>query len=210
MAAAIVLANLCVAYIMTNANEEAEEIMRRIEEEEARCVVAVVACVAVSAGPGINTHARSHTCASLSTPSASSAARRRQAAEAPSRPAFHLCIVNLVVGTLYCSRGNYEFGVGRVLQAMHPLQAKLGTDTWYYAKRCLLSLAEGVAKHMVTLTDDMLGSVYRFLDAADAHGKGVPAVMARGALSECASRARALACVSLLAPSNPPRACMRT
>jgi hypothetical protein len=38
MAAAIVLANLCVAYIMTNANEEAEEIMRRIEEEEARCV----------------------------------------------------------------------------------------------------------------------------------------------------------------------------
>ena len=36
MCAAIALANLCVAYIMTNANDEAEEIMRRIEEEEAR------------------------------------------------------------------------------------------------------------------------------------------------------------------------------
>ena len=31
---AIVLANLCVAYIMTSQNEEAEELMRRIEKEE--------------------------------------------------------------------------------------------------------------------------------------------------------------------------------
>jgi tetratricopeptide repeat protein 30 len=33
---AIVLANLCVAYIMTSQNEDAEELMRRIENEEAR------------------------------------------------------------------------------------------------------------------------------------------------------------------------------
>ncbi len=33
---AIVLANLCVAYIMTSQNEEAEELMRRIEKEEER------------------------------------------------------------------------------------------------------------------------------------------------------------------------------
>ena len=33
---AIVLANLCVAYIMTSQNEEAEELMRRIEREEER------------------------------------------------------------------------------------------------------------------------------------------------------------------------------
>ena len=31
---AIVLANLCVAYIMTSQNEEAEELMRRVEREE--------------------------------------------------------------------------------------------------------------------------------------------------------------------------------
>ena len=33
---AIVLANLCVAYIMTSQNEEAEELMRRVEREEER------------------------------------------------------------------------------------------------------------------------------------------------------------------------------
>ena len=31
---AIVLANLCVAYVMTSANEEAEELMRLVEKEE--------------------------------------------------------------------------------------------------------------------------------------------------------------------------------
>ena len=33
---AIVLANLCVSYIMTSANEEAEELMRKIEKEEVK------------------------------------------------------------------------------------------------------------------------------------------------------------------------------
>lgn len=33
---AIVLANLCVCYIMTNQNEEAEELMRKVEKEEER------------------------------------------------------------------------------------------------------------------------------------------------------------------------------
>jgi hypothetical protein len=75
---------------------------------------------------------------------------------------------------------------------MHPPRAKLGTDTWYYAKRCLLALAEGVAKHMVALSDATLGSVCRFLDAADAHGKGIPAVVARGAISECMRRRRSV------------------
>lgn len=33
---AIVLANLCVSHIMTAQNEEAEELMRKIEKEEER------------------------------------------------------------------------------------------------------------------------------------------------------------------------------
>lgn len=24
---------------------------------------------------------------------------------------YHLCIVNLVIGTLYCAKNNYEFGI---------------------------------------------------------------------------------------------------
>lgn len=35
---AIVLANLCVSYIMTSQNEEAEDLMRKIEKEEERII----------------------------------------------------------------------------------------------------------------------------------------------------------------------------
>lgn len=109
--------------------------------------------------------------------------------EDPDRKLYHLCIVNLVIGTLYCAKGNYEFGIGRIMKSLEPYQrkvcvcvcvlgqlrdlyachllpchwlchyycvivavlascchschsAQLGTDTWYYAKRCLLSLLE--------------------------------------------------------------------
>jgi tetratricopeptide repeat protein 30 len=61
--AAIVLANLCVSYIMTSQNEEAEELMRKIEKEEERSTYTD-----------------------------------------PDKPVFHLCIVNLVIGTLYCAK----------------------------------------------------------------------------------------------------------
>ena len=61
---AIVLANLCVSYIMTSQNEEAEELMRKIEKEE-----------------------------------------EQLAYEGPEKKVFHLCIVNLVIGTLYCAKG---------------------------------------------------------------------------------------------------------
>ncbi|EFJ08159.1 hypothetical protein SELMODRAFT_448146 [Selaginella moellendorffii] len=58
---AIVLANLCVSYIMTSQNEEAEDLMRKIEKEEERA------------------HYKN-----------------------PDKQELHLCIVNLVIGTLYC------------------------------------------------------------------------------------------------------------
>ena len=29
---------------------------------------------------------------------------------------YHLCIVNLVIGTLYCSKGNFEFGITIVIK----------------------------------------------------------------------------------------------
>ena len=56
---AIVLANLCVSYIMTSQNEEAEELMRKIEKEE-----------------------------------------ETLAFEDPEKKIFHLCIVNLVIGSV--------------------------------------------------------------------------------------------------------------
>merc|ERR1711967_110483 len=125
---AIVLANLCVSYIMTSQNEDAEELMRKIEREE-----------------------------------------EKLAYQDPDKHCFHLCIVNLVIGTLYCAKGNFEFGISRVIKSLEPYDKKLGTDTWYYAKRCFLALAETLAKHMVVIKDSTVHEIITFLDAADQH-----------------------------------------
>ena len=133
---AIVLANLCVSYIMNSQNEEAEELMRQIEREE-----------------------------------------ERVSYQDPEKPLFHLCIVNLVIGTLYCSKSNYEFGVSRIIKSLEPYNKKLGTDTWYYAKRCFLGLIEQIAKHMIVMKDASVMEILMFLDAAEAYGKDITTVI---------------------------------
>merc|ERR1711916_120631 len=133
---AIVLANLCVSYIMTSQNEEAEELMRKIEKEE-----------------------------------------ERLSYEDPDKKVYHLCIVNLVIGTLYCAKGNYEFGISRVIKSLEPYNKKLGTDTWFYAKRCFLSLIENMAKHMIILKDSVIQEIIQFLEACEVHGKEVNTVI---------------------------------
>jgi len=90
---AIILANLCVSYIMTSQNEQAEDLMRRIEKEEERLMFTE-----------------------------------------PDKQCYHLCIVNLVIGTLYCAKGNFEFGISRIIKSLDPYDKKLHTDTWFYAK----------------------------------------------------------------------------
>lgn len=114
----------------------------------------------------------------------------------PRKPAFHLCIINLVIGTLYCSKGNYEFGISRILKSLEPLDRKLGTDTWYYAKRCFVALAEMLAKHMITLKDSVFDDILAFLEEADRAGKNIQTVIAQGSttatLSGPASAAMAL------------------
>merc|ERR1712046_94158 len=134
---AIVLANLCVACIMTSQNELTEELMRKIEKEEERVSYAD-----------------------------------------PDKQCFHLCIVNLVIGTLYCAKGNHEFGISRVIKSLEPYDKKLGTDTWYYAKRCFLALAENMSKHMLMLKDSSMHEIISFLDAADLHGANIVTVIA--------------------------------
>jgi hypothetical protein len=99
---------------------------------------------------------------------------------AAKKPIFHLCIINLVIGTLYCSKGNYEFGVSRILKSLEPLDRKLGPDTWYYAKRCFVALAEVMAKHMITLRDAVVNDILSFLEEADKAGKAIVTVIAQG------------------------------
>ncbi|XP_071962158.1 intraflagellar transport protein 70A-like [Antedon mediterranea] len=129
---AIVLANLCVSYIMTSQNEEAEELMRKIEKEE-----------------------------------------EQVAYDDPDRKIYHLCIVNLVIGTLYCAKGNYEFGISRVIKSLEPYNKKLGTDTWFYAKRCFLSLLENMSKHMIMLRDSVIQECVQFLEHCEVYGRDV-------------------------------------
>jgi len=123
----MVLANLCVAYIMTSANEEAEEIMRLVEaaEEEA---------IAVDPDTQVS-RARSQIPTNPCVPKV-----HRMRACLPSwfvMQVFHLCIINLVIGTLYCSKGNYEFGVSRVIKSLVRRQ----TSTLSTRRACARCLA---------------------------------------------------------------------
>eukprot|EP01135_Chromosphaera_perkinsii_P005615 Nk52_evm29s355 gene=Nk52_evmTU29s355 len=146
---AIVLANLCVSYIMTSQNEEAEELMRRIEKEE-----------------------------------------ERAAYEDPDKKVYHLCIVNLVIGTLYCAKGNYEFGISRVIKSLEPYNKKLGTDTWFYAKRCFLSLIENMARHMIILKDSVIQEIIQFFDGCETHGKNIPSCVEQPLAMEAFNQAK--------------------
>mmetsp|Transcript_60002 Transcript_60002/g.135303 ORF Transcript_60002/g.135303 Transcript_60002/m.135303 type:complete len:647 (-) Transcript_60002:151-2091(-) len=126
---AIILANLCVAYVMTSANEEAEELMRLVEKEEEKAD--------------------------------------------PTKPVYHLCIINLVIGTLYCTKGNFEFGISRIMKSLEPYERKIGVDTWYYAKRCFLALGETLGKNMILLKDEAFDDIINFFDAAAQVGKSI-------------------------------------
>ncbi|KAK4469777.1 hypothetical protein MN116_007295 [Schistosoma mekongi] len=133
---AIILANLCVTYIMTSQNENAEELMRKIEKEEE-----------------IISYEKSN------------------------EKLYHLCIINLVIGTLYCTKGNYDFGISRIMKSLEPYQKKLGLDTWYYAKRCFLSLIENMSKHMIMLRDAVLMECIQFLEHCELYGRDIKVVI---------------------------------
>lgn len=68
---------------------------------------------------------------------------------------------------MYCTRGNYEFGIQRVITSLEPQQQKLGSETWYYAKRCFLSMAENLAKHTILMKDQVLESCIEFLERSE-------------------------------------------
>lgn len=72
--------------------------------------------------------------------------------------------------TLYCSKGNYEFGISLVIKS---LQKKLDTDTWYYAKRCFLSLIENTAKRLITPADEILYQCLVFLEHCEVYGRNI-------------------------------------
>lgn len=129
---ASVIANLCVSLIMVQRNEEAQEIIKRVEEAEQKALE-------------MN----------------------------PEKQLFHVCIVNLIVGTLYCSKSNYEFGIGRVIVSFQNFHKRMNIDTWFYSKRCILALIESLAKQVMIIPDHLYFELLNFLENADKYGKNI-------------------------------------
>ena len=129
---AMALANLCVAHILTNQNEEAEAIMKAIALEE------------------------------------DNALTMGEVTES-----YHNSIVNLAVGTLYCERGNYDFGISRICKSLEPFDKNLSPDTWFYTKRCFLALASKISKLMFMMNDTMLHGIIDFLGDVEAEGTNI-------------------------------------
>mmetsp|Transcript_34017 Transcript_34017/g.30795 ORF Transcript_34017/g.30795 Transcript_34017/m.30795 type:complete len:217 (+) Transcript_34017:1312-1962(+) len=154
---AIVVANLCVSLIMINRNPVAEDIISKLEREEEERERLIEKYREYQ--PRYDTGDPEY--------------EAYQLIKDPDHPSYHSCIVNLVIGTLYCSKGQYEFGIGRIIKSMEPINKKLGTDTWYYAKRCFSALIETLAKHMIILKDNTYTEILNFLDAAEEYGKTI-------------------------------------
>ncbi len=49
------------------------------------------------------------------------------------------------------------------MKSLEPYQKKLGTDTWFYTKRCFLALFENMSKHLILLKDSFIGEIIQFL-----------------------------------------------
>jgi tetratricopeptide repeat protein 30 len=79
----------------------------------------------------------------------------------------------LVIGTLYCSKENFDFGISLIIRSLEPIKEKLGTDTWYYTKRCLLALIEKVIKRQFTINEQFYEKIVSFLDDAYKVGKNI-------------------------------------
>ena len=83
----------------------------------------------------------------------------------------------LVIGTLYCSKGNFEFGLKLIIKNLYPIEETLGTDTWHYVKRCFLSFIEHLTKKQIKITDPTFFEfILNFLDDVHTQGKNITTV----------------------------------
>lgn len=82
----------------------------------------------------------------------------------------HLCVINLVIGTLYCSKGNFDFGISRVMKSFEPFEAKLDLHTWHYAKKCFISFLDALSTHLTFLEDERVFQIMEFLEEVEHFG----------------------------------------
>lgn len=133
---AIIVANLCVAYVIMEQNQLADSLINKLTEEEA--------------------------------------AKKKEDENAK---LYHLSIIHLVIGTLYCANKNFDFGIDYVFKAFNPMHEKLSADTWLYAKKCLFELLRCATLRQCVIDDQMFNKVIDFLDNVDKHGKKIESII---------------------------------
>lgn len=79
---------------------------------------------------------------------------------------FHILICSIF-------QGNFEFGISRVVKALEPPEKKLGVDTWYYAKRCIVAAIELMAKNLLVMRDSVVMEVIQFLTSCEVPGRNI-------------------------------------
>jgi tetratricopeptide repeat protein 30 len=133
---AIIVADLCVSYVVMEQNEMADNLINRLTEEETA-----------------------------------------KLKEDPNAKLYHLSIIHLVIGTLYCAHRNFEFGIDYVFKAFTPMHQKLNADTWFYAKKCLFELLRSMALRQFVIPDAMYEKISTFLDEVDKNGKKMESII---------------------------------
>ena len=135
---AIVLANLCVAYVLTGRNGDAEQLIKDVdlEEEESE----------------LQSETENSGLFSLPNNSQSNVGEMS-----------HSNTINLAIETLYCVKNNYEFGLTRMFRTLEPLERKLSNKVWFQVKRCILSLLDSHCKHLIYIRDELFDQIVMFL-----------------------------------------------
>ena len=133
---AIIVADLCVAYVVMERNEMADNLINRLTDEETE-----------------------------------------KLKEDENAKLYHLSIIHLVIGTLYCAHRNFEFGIDYVFKAFNPMHQKLNADTWFYAKKCLFELLRSMALRQFIMPDVMFDKICQFLDEFDKNGKKIESII---------------------------------
>lgn len=160
----VILSNLCVSYVLTGRNGEAEELIKEIEEEEE------------SRLPDHENDAFFHTTRNHKLDSSVISNWLSRLGPVSSNPPTHLSIINLAIETLYCVKNNYEFGLTRMFKTLEPIERKLNHQVWFHVKRCILSLLDNHCKQLIYIRDDLFSQIVSFLVRCEKFGISGPKV----------------------------------
>lgn len=163
----MVLASLCVSYVLNGQNSLAESLIEEVRNDEKDLVA--MCNPSDSSSSSFSLVAGSKGLLDKSGHQNDNTANLLARATAENYPP-HMTIINIVIGTLYCVKNNYEFGLMRIFKAMDPIESKLNRYTWFHAKRCLLNALDRHCKHIVYLKDDTFSSMTEFLIKCETHG----------------------------------------